>query len=584
MAIIGIDLGTTNSLVAAWQDGQSVLIPNSFGKYLTPSVVSVNDEGEIIVGETAKQRLISHPDKTASLFKRFMGTKKVYKLGDKSFLPEDLSALVLRQLKDDAELYLGQKVTEAIISVPAYFNDIQRSATKTSGQIAGLRVERIINEPSAAALAYHRQGMSDGKNLVFDFGGGTLDISVIEVFDNIVDILAVSGDNNLGGSTIDEAVVSEFFKEHSILEGQISESQHGILLKNAEACKISLTDRQTVFMVYRHREEEYTMLIDNEKLTQICSPVLMKFNKLLKNVLLNAGLSIPMVDNIILVGGSSRMPIVSEYLKHLTGRPVLSDIDPDCAVAAGLGTVAGIKARSEDVKDTVMTDICPFSLGVEVDVGNRTGIFDAVIPRNSSLPISIERPYTTVCDNQSEICFKIYQGEAFETADNLFLGECTMPVPPMPAHGPSVLVRFTYDINGILEVEAFCEQTGERARKLIVGNSRLSKAEIDSQLEKLAKVKAASRDNEENNLLIAHGKRLYEEFSGIIKSEIMQRLIYLEAAINDSNIKPAEFAMMRDSIQRYFAMLDDYSENLLFYGQSPDGELDGQTDWEEPQK
>jgi len=314
MAILGIDLGTTNSLAAVWRDGKSVLIPNSLGSCITPSVVSIDDRGGIVTGEIAKQRLISHPDKTASLFKQFMGTAKAFKMGGKTFRPEDLSALILRSLKSDAEAFLNEEVTEAIISVPAYFNDTQRSATKAAGELSGLKVDRIINEPSAASLAYRQLNVRDGTNLVFDFGGGTLDVSVLEAFDNIVDIIAVAGDNHLGGSDIDAAIVTEFYKAYPELGEKLSEQQRGILLKNAEACKISLTDRQQVFMVYQHDGSDYIMSLSNEKLMQICSFMFVKFKEIIKSALRSAERPLTAIDNIILVGGSCRMPLVREYL------------------------------------------------------------------------------------------------------------------------------------------------------------------------------------------------------------------------------------------------------------------------------
>jgi len=561
MAIIGIDLGTTNSLVAVWKEGKSALIPNELGKYLTPSVVGVDEHGNIVTGQTAKQRLISHPDRTMSLFKQFMGCEKKYMLGGATFKPEDLSAMILRSLKSDAEVFLGEEITEAIVSVPAYFNDAQRSATKAAGQLAGLRVDRILNEPSAAALAYRQFDVRDGTNLVFDFGGGTLDVSVLEAFDNIVDILSVSGDNNLGGSDIDAAIVSAFLREYPELEVKLSQQQLMILQKSAEACKISLTETEQVFMAYRHEEQEYIMALDNEKLTQICSPILAKFKEIIKRALQNAELSLPMIDNIILIGGSCRMPLVREYLKHLTGKPVLSDIDPDYAVAIGLGVAAGIKGRGEDIRDMVLTDICPFSLGIESTLGGVQGMFDPIVPRNSSLPSSCVKTYTTLEAYQTSIPIKIYQGEHLKAEKNLLLGNYEVAVPRMPAGEPMIDVRFTYDINGILDIEICCEQTGAIVRKLIVGNNRLLEEEIEQRLTELNKLKSAPRGNEENNLIIACGQRLYEEFGGIARANITARLIEFESALAHEN--PARIAMLRAKMNAYSDWLETYSESLL---------------------
>jgi len=573
MAIIGIDLGTTNSLCAVWREGKSVLIPNALGEYLTPSVVGVGEQGSVITGQTAKQRLISHPDTAASLFKQFMGCEKKYQLGGTTFRPEELSAMILRSLKSDAEVFLGEEVTEAIVSVPAYFNDTQRSATKAAGQLAGLKVDRILNEPSAAALAYRQFDIRDGTNLVFDFGGGTLDVSILEAFDNIVDILAVAGDNHLGGSDIDAAIVSAFLREYPELEGELSPQQLMILQKSAEACKISLTDRQQVFMAYRHDGREYIMALDSEKLMKICSPMLVKFKETIKRALQNAQLSLAMIDNIILIGGSCRMPLVREFLGHLTGKPVLCDIDPDYAVAVGLGVAAGIKSRNEDIRDMVLTDICPFSLGIETMVGDVAGVFDAIIPRGSSLPSSRVRTYTTADDYQKSVIFKIYQGESLEAAKNLLLGECVVSVPRMRAGEPQIEVRFTYDINGILDVEIHSEQTGAKVRKLIVGNSRMSESEIEKRLAELSKLKSAPRGSEENNLLIARGRRLYEEFGGMARADIMSRLIEFESAVS-GEANPARVAMLSVRLSEFFDRLDAYSENLLLHGQPMDIDFD----------
>ena len=569
MAVIGIDLGTTNSLASAWLNGESVLIPNSLGKFLTPSVVSVDTDGSIITGETAKQCLVSQPDRTASLFKQFMGTSKTYTLGKKTFRPEDLSALILRSLKADAESYLNEKVDEAIISVPAYFNDAQRSATKNAGILAGLNVERILNEPSAAALAYRRFDIRDGTSLVFDFGGGTLDVSVLEAFDNIVDIIAVSGDNRLGGSDIDKAIMNAFLHEHPELADVLTDKLRGILLKNAEACKISLTDHKQVFMVYRHKSNDYSMVLDDEKLMRICSPLFVKFGNVIKRALQNAGIPLSMIDNMILVGGSCRMPLVREYLTHLFQRTVLSDIDPDFAVAYGVGMATGIKSRDESIRDMVLTDICPFSLGVEAVMDGVSGVFDAIIPRNTTLPASRVHSYTTLHNNQTEVTLNIYQGESLDAARNLRLGQCEIDVPPLPAGMATVDVRFSYDINGILEVEANCEQNGSSVRELIIGNNRLTKGEINARLAQLNKLKTSPRGEDENNLTIARGQRLYEEFSGEIQEEVMRQLMFFKAVLQSSG-NPARIARLRSELNAFFDRLDKYSEDFLLFGKPLD--------------
>ncbi|MCL2578568.1 MAG: Hsp70 family protein [Oscillospiraceae bacterium] len=569
MSIIGIDLGTTNSLAAVWRNGKSILIPNRLGKYLTPSVVSLSDDGVILTGEAAGHRLISHPEKTAALFKQYMGSEKVYHLGDIPFRPEDASAMILRAIKEDAQVFLGREIKEAIVSVPAYFNDAQRAATKAAGQLAGLKVERIINEPSAAALAYRQQDLRSGCNVVFDFGGGTLDVSVLESFENIVDILAVAGDNHLGGSDIDQAILTAFLREHPGLSGELSPHQREVLRETAEACKISLTDRSQVFMVYSKGEKEYAMALDNDRLMDICAPLLMRFKEILRRALQNAGLTLADVDNILLVGGSCRMPLIREYLRHLTQKPVLCDILPDYAVAVGLGVAAGIKERDGEIRDMVLTDICPFSLGVSTRKQRKDGVFDPIIPRNTALPASCVRQYTTVSDFQTSVDIDIYQGESLEAGQNLRLGRCSVSVPKRPAGEALVDIRFSYDLNGILEVEAHCLQNEAVARKLIVGSHRLSQDEIDHRLAELNRLKSAPRGEEENALTIARGQRLYEEFSGHLREEIAQRLTAFQSELQ-SDANPARIARIRVALSSYFDRLDEYSENVLFYGQTED--------------
>jgi molecular chaperone HscC len=384
----------------------------------------------------------------------------------------------------------------------------------------------------------------------------------------------VSGDNHLGGSDIDALIVSEFISENPQLKGKLSMQQLGIIQKNAEACKIILSERQQVYMVYRHEEQEYSMMLDNLKLMEICSPLLVKFKDLIKRALQNAEFTMPQIDNIILIGGSCRMPLVREYIKQLTHKPVLSDIDPDHAVAIGVGVATGIKVRDEDIRDMVLTDICPFSLGVETRMGKKAGVFDAIIPRNTTLPASRIHAYTTVENYQELVKMKIYQGESLEAVKNLLLGECEISVPPLPVGEAQVMVRFTYDINGILDVEVNCLQSSSKNRKLIIRNNRLSEAEIDKRLAELSKLKAPPRDSGENNLIIARGQRLYEEFGGALQAEIVAKLIEFESALEGSN--PARIALLRVKLSNFFDQLDRYSENLLFYGEAED------IDYEDP--
>lgn len=413
--IIGIDLGTTNSLAAVWQDGKSSLIPNAFGEYLTPSVVSVDENGTVYVGKTAKERLASHPQETASVFKRFMGTARKYKLGMNTYLPEELSAFVLKKLKEDAERYLGEPVEEAIISVPAYFNDKARNATKRAGIMAGLKVERIINEPSAAALAcQHLNQEEDATILVFDFGGGTLDVSLVECFDNVIEILAVSGDNQLGGQDFDDMIAEYFIRSLQIVPTDLKRETKAIIRKSAEQCKRDLTENKTAEMVVNCPEIKSKLEISRKDVVSACAPLFERMGKPVSKVLMDAKTSTDEINQIVLVGGSCKMPVVKQYLEHILKRKDIQTVNPDYMIALGCGVCAGIKERDEDVKDMLLTDICPFSLGTEIVNHENPDkpLMSFVIKRNSPLPISREQVYSNARDNQTVVRFGIYQGES----------------------------------------------------------------------------------------------------------------------------------------------------------------------------
>lgn len=482
MAVIGIDLGTTNSLVAVWKDGKSTLIPNSFGEFLTPSVVSIDDNNNAIVGKLAKERLISHPQDTAEHFKRYMGSKKDIILKNKKFRPEELSALVIRQLCADAQAFLNEPVTEAIISVPAYFDDEQRYATKLAGKLAGIYVERIINEPSSAALAYQAKENLEGMYLVFDFGGGTLDISIVDMFDNIIDIIAIAGDNRLGGQDIDEIIVNTFLEENPVLKTILSDTEKASLSRLAEECKIALTKLKQVLFIYKKDEQTYTMELTNQKLSKICTPILVRMREVIHRALQDTGKSIAMLEGVIPVGGSCIMPLVREYIEYITRITPLEGIDPNLAVAEGVGVVAGIKTRQDGAKDYILSDNCPFSLGVSSRLGDyNNDYFSIIIPRNMPLPASIENTFHTVSENQQVINFKIYQGESPVASQNNLLGTLEIKTPPLPSGKATANVRFTYDINGILEVDILCPQNGNQIHTVVVKNKNLSETEIEKK-------------------------------------------------------------------------------------------------------
>ena len=350
MAVIGIDLGTTNSLACVCQDGRAVLIPNSLGENLTPSVVSVGENGEICVGAVAKERLISHPEASASSFKRYMGPNKVFTLAGNNFTPQELSSFVLRQLKEDAERYLGEEVTEAVISVPAYFNDNQRYATREAGRLAGIHVERLVNEPSAAALTTSRiSGEEEGSYLVFDFLGGTLDVSVVDYFDNVIEIVAVSGDNRLGGDDFDEVIARSFCAHHHMDYDNMDQQKRASLLRLSEKCKKELTCQDETELVWE--AEGKRMPLNNLLLAGLGQNLFDRISQVINTALRDSARSIEEIDEIVLVGGSSKMPVISLYLQTQLKRKPYMVGSPDEVVAIGVCIYAGIKERKQDIRD-----------------------------------------------------------------------------------------------------------------------------------------------------------------------------------------------------------------------------------------
>ncbi len=557
--IIGIDLGTTNSLVAVWEKGESKLIPNVFGEYLTPSVVSVDDDGTVYVGKTAKERLASHPEQTVGIFKRYMGTGRKYHLGRKSYLPEELSAMVLRKLKEDAERYLGEPVEEAIISVPAYFNDMGRNATKRAGVLAGLKVERIINEPSAAALACHQLREEDATFLVFDFGGGTLDVSLVECFDNVVEIMAVSGDNQLGGQDFDDMIGTHFIRKMNLEPSILYKETKALIRAAAEKCKKELTENKTVEMVVTCEQVNGKLEISRKDVVTICAELFERMGKPIKRVLVDAQKTSTEIEQVILVGGSCKMPVVRQYLRHLLGREDIEAVNPDYMIALGCGVCAGIKERNEEIKDTLLTDICPFSLGTNIhnkEKENRS-LMSFIIPRNSPLPCSKEQVYVTVADNQKTLHFGIYQGEAMYAEDNMLLGELKINVPPRKAGEVECYIRYTYDINGVLEVNAYVPITGENRRMIIVNKELgLSEAEIEQKLKEFEKLKMNPAEEEENQYILAWGEKLFMQCSDRFKGEITRRMQYFEHVMIHN---PYQIPKVR----RYLTVFLAYVEQMM---------------------
>ena len=537
MAVIGIDLGTTNSLASVWKEGSPVIIKNSLGTMLTPSVVGVDEDNNVVVGEVAKERLISHPEKTASEFKRSMGTKSTFSLGENSFTPEQLSSLVLNKIKEDAEAFLGEEITEAVISVPAYFDDCRRNATKQAAEMSGLKVERLINEPSAAALAYmQKHGFEDGTYMVIDFGGGTLDVSMIDSFDSVMEILAVAGNNQLGGKDFNTAIYKHFLKENGLTEDSLTAEQKASIYKSAEVCKIALSDIPMSIMSVNIADKSYTLSLDNNSLIKIAHEVFEKIGEPVKRVLRDSHMNIYEVKDIILVGGSCKMPTVAAYIERLTGRKPCTDINPDTAIAVGAGIFAGMKDRNKDFKDVILTDICPFSLGTAVqDSRTMETIMDFIIQRNSMLPTSKMHDYYAASDNQTKIRVTVYQGESIIPANNIKLGELLIECPPTPLHEYIASLRLTYDINGILVVDVTANDKKTYSKVILSESNTMSEEELAKCKEQLNKLRLAPPDDERYQLLIARAERIIEETLSFERKIITEALMDYKACLANGN-------------------------------------------------
>ncbi len=564
MAIIGIDLGTTNSLVAYWTENGPEIITNVLGSNLTPSVVSIDENGELLVGQIAKERLITHPDVTAAVFKRYMGTEKKYHLGKYSFTPEELSSFVIRSLKADAEAFLKQEVTEAVISVPAYFNDAQRKATKRAGEIAGLKVERLISEPTAAAVAYGLpQAENNTKFLIFDLGGGTFDVSVLELFEGVMEVQSVAGDNFLGGEDFTELIMTYFCQNHDLDPGKLEIKERNSLYKQAEICKYKLGENNEVKMSVMVDTEIKDAVIDRPGFEKLVHPLLLRLRQPIERVLHDASLTPADLDAVILIGGATRMPVIRTVVTRMFGRLPFSNINPDEAVALGAAIQGALKARDEALDEVILTDVCPYSLGVNVarymDSKNyEPGYFLPIIERNTPIPVSRVERLTTIKDNQKAIFFGIYQGESRKVENNILLGEMRIEIPPAPAGEPVIDVRYTYDINGILEVEVEVLDTGRKERVVIEKDpGKLTKEEIEARIQMLKDIKIHPRERTENRLLLARGERLYEESLGETREYIARLLAKFEALLahqNDREIKKlaAELKEAFDELERRF--------------------------------
>ena len=561
---IGIDLGTTNSVVAVMEGGKPTVIANAEGSRTTPSIVGFSKTGEKLVGQLAKRQAILNPDKTIASIKRHMGEDYKVNIDGKDYTPQEISAMILRKLADDASNYLGEKVTSAVITVPAYFNDAQRQATKDAGRIAGLDVLRIVNEPTAAALAYGLEKEKSEKVLVFDLGGGTFDVSILEIGDGVHEVLSTSGDTHLGGDDFDQKVMDwicdEFKKQEGIdLRGDKQAMQRVKEAAEKAKCELSSVMETNINLPFitadANGPKHLDLNLTRAKFEDLCRDLLNRCKTPVENALKDAGISKSDINEVVLVGGSTRIPAVQQLVKEYTGKEPNQSVNPDEVVAVGAAIQAGVLAG--EVKDIVLLDVTPLTLGIET-LG---GVMTPLVPRNTTIPVSKSQVFSTAENNQTAVDIHVLQGERPMAKDNKSLGMFRLDgIPPAMRGLPQIEVTFDIDANGIVNVSAKDKATNKEQKITITNSSNLSEADIDKMVKEAEANAAEDKKKKEeaeikNNAtsLIGSAERIVKDFEGKIdaadKSKLDEQKAALQKAL-DENKPTEELKKLSDELQQ----------------------------------